>query len=179
MKSFSLLRDAVLGWRAILLGDASWRQFFRLTPAGLGAALALYFGVVFIFLMVASLGVGVPTIAGFVAIMVAQALPVVALVLAAWITRRIVPTGAPLLDLAVPGVYALTAYLVLGWALSVLGGPVLVLLWLGVVVLFYKLARLAAGWSRGIAAGFAVLTVLLLVALSLALYMLSGPTAAT
>lgn len=179
MKSFSLLRDAALGWRAILAKDPSWRHYFRLSPAGLGAALALYFGVVFVFLMVASLGVGVPTIAGFIAIMVAQALPVMALVLAAWITRRIVPTDAPLLDLAVPGVYALTVYLILCWALSVLGGPVLVLLWAGVVVLFYRLARLAAGWSRGIAVAFAVLTVLLLVALSLALYMLSGPTAAT
>lgn len=177
MKSLSLLRDAMLGWRAVLVGDPHWRSHFRLDMPGLGSALALYFGVVVIFLMVASLGVGVPTIAGFAAIMLAQALPVVALVLAAWITRRIVPTTAPLLDLAVPGVYALTAYLVLGWALSVLGGPVLLLLWAGVVALFYRLARLATGWGRGIAAAFAVLTVLLLVALSLALYMLSGPIA--
>lgn len=177
MKSFSLLRDALLGWRAILAKDPRWREQFQLTMPGLGAALALYFGVVFIFLVVASLGVGVPTVMGFVATMVGQALPVVALLLAAGITRRVVPTQAPLLDLVVPGVYALTAYLVLGWALSVLGGPVLLLLWAGIVVLFYRLARLATGWSRGIAAAFAVLTVLMLVALSLALYMLSGPIA--
>lgn len=179
MKSLSLLRDALVGWRAILVGDPAWYEHFRPSLAGLAAALALFFGLAFVFITVASLGLGVPTVSGFVAVMLAQALPLLALLVASWITRRIVPTPRPLLELLVPGVYALIAYLVLGLAFSILGGPLLVLLWAVLGFLLYRLGRMAAGWSIGIALAFAVLTVVLLVGLPVALYMLSGPSAAT
>ena len=58
-----------------------------------------------------------------------------------------------------------------------LGGPVVMLAWLGLAYMLYQLARAAAAWTVTISAGFAVLTVVLLVAMRLALYMLSTTAA--
>ena len=55
-----------------------------------------------------------------------------------------------------------------------LGGPVVMLAWLAAGYLLFRLARMALDWTVGVAVGFAVLTVVLLVAVRLALYMLTN-----
>lgn len=178
MKIWSLINEALAGWIAILRGDTGWRDHFRLTPAGLTTALVLYAVVAFLAIGVASFSVGVPNLSGFIAVMVVQALSVVALMLATYGTRMAIPTPAPILDLLVPGTYALIFYLVLGITLSMIGGPLLLFLWLGLAVLLYCLARAAANWTIGVSAAFAALTLVLLVGMPFTLYMLTGPTAA-
>ncbi|UXN73915.1 hypothetical protein N8D56_00540 [Devosia sp. A8/3-2] len=46
-----------------------------------------------------------------------------------------------MLDLMVPGTYVLVFYLVAGAILSLIGGPVLLLLWIALGYLLYRLAR--------------------------------------
>ncbi|MNW22187.1 hypothetical protein D3C71_2235330 [compost metagenome] len=53
----------------------------------------------------------------------------------------------------------------------------MLLSWLVLGYLLYRLAQAAADWPMPIATGFAVLTVLLLVAMRQALYMLSSTAA--
>ncbi|MBD8065683.1 hypothetical protein IC608_09370 [Devosia sp. PTR5] len=178
MKSLNLLREAVAGWVGIVRGDPTWADHFHRTPAGLSSAIALFAVLAFLAIALASLGVGVPALWGFVAAMLVQALSLVALFAATYGTRLAVPSGRPVLDTLVPGVYALIFYLVAGIALSMFGGPLLILLWLGLVILLFRLGRAAAGWPIGVAAAFAVLTLVLLVGMPLILYMLTGPVAA-
>ena len=52
------------------------------------------------------------------------------------------------------------------------------LLWLGLLYMFYRLGRAASGWTIGVSAAFAVLTVLLLVGTPIALYIMPAPTPA-
>ena len=75
----------------------------------------------------------------------------------------------------IPGIYALTAFLLVEGFLALFGGPIVMMSWLVIGYLLYRLARVSAGWNLGVAAGFAVLTVLLLVAMRVALYMLTSP----
>jgi len=177
MKIWALCREAMRGWIRIVRGDDTWRDHFRLTAAGLATALVLFAVLAFLAIALASFSVGVPVLSGFIAAMLVQALSILALVVSALMTRRAVPVAAPLLDLLVPGTYAMVFYLVLGMALSLVGGPVLMLLWLALALLLFRLGRAAAGWSIGVSAGFATLTLVLLVGMPLILYMLTGPVA--
>jgi hypothetical protein len=89
-----------------------------------------------------------------------------------------VPVPVQTLGLLVPGVYALIAYLIVGTILSLIAGPVLVLLWLGLAYLLFCLGWRTEGWNIGVAAAFAVLTMVLLVGMPVTLYMVLGPVAA-
>ena len=90
-------------------------------------------------------------------------------------TRFAVRDHAPALPLLVPGVYALIFYLILGALVSLAIGFLLPLLWLGLVYMLYRLGRMAGGWTIGVSAAFAVLTVLLLVGTPIALYIMPAP----
>lgn len=175
MKLWSALSDALVGWQLILRGDARWRERFSLTGAGLVTALAIFFFIAFLAVAVASMSIGMPSLVGVLAAMVVLALPVIALVLTLLATRAILRSTEPVLPILVPGTYALAAFLVIEGVLALLGGPVVILSWLAMGYVLYRLARVATGWNFGVAAGFAVLAVLLLVVLRLALYMLSNP----
>ncbi|ODT47696.1 hypothetical protein [Devosia sp. 63-57] len=178
MKIWALLSAAFAGWVEIVRGEADWRRHFVITMPGLVTALVLFLVFAFLSVVVASTSVGIPTLSGFIAVMLVQALGIAALVIGLYATRMMVPTEAKLLDALVPGVYLLVLYIILGTILSLFGGAVLLLLWAIMAVLLYRLGRMAAGWSLGVSVGFALLTLVLLVGMPLTLYMLTGPTAA-
>lgn len=173
MKLWLALREAFVGWRLILRGDADWRASFKLTLPGLLTALALFYLFAFVAVFIASLDVGVPTLEGFFNVMLMQSLWLVALLGGIYGTRLAVPTDAPLLELLVPGMYAFIAYLVIGTLVSLAMGPLLPILWIGLAYLLYRLGRAAGGWTVGVSAAFGMLTVVLLVGLPMTLYMLA------
>lgn len=176
MKIFRALRQSLYGWIMILRNQAGWQERFRLTMPGLMTALVLFYLFAFLTVMLGSLSYGVPTIMGFVATMALQSLFLVALVLGLFGTRFAVRDQGPILPVLVPGVYALVYYLILGALLSLTMGFALPLVWLGLIVLLFRLGRTGGGWSVGVSLAFAVLSVLLLVGLPYALYMLPAPT---
>jgi hypothetical protein len=173
MKLWAVLSRAATGWRMILRGQEGWREQFSLGLPGLVTALAIFVFVAFLAVAFASMSIGMPSIAGVLAGIVVLALPVVSLMVTLFGTRQLLGSAAPIHDVLVPGLYALTVFLVVEGLLAMIGGPVVTLAWLAMGYLLYRLARTATGWSVGVSAGFAVLTVVLLVAMRMALYMLS------
>lgn len=172
MKLLGALQHAVKGWMLLLRGEAGWRQYFRLTNAGLVTALALFYLFAFLAVLVASFDIGVPTLGGFLTILFAQSLWLVALLAGIFATRAFLRDRTVILPLLIPGIYALIAYLALGTVLTFTLGILLPLLWLALAFMLFRLARAATAWSMGVAGAFGVLTVVLLVGLPMTLYML-------
>ncbi|QQR38559.1 hypothetical protein [Devosia rhizoryzae] len=168
------LRDALTGWLKLLRDEPGWEAHFRLSRAGLVTALALFYLFAFLAVMLASLQVGVPTLPGFINIMLVQSLWLVALLIGIFVTRNFLRARMTVLPLLIPAIFALIAYLVLGTLVSLILGALLPLLWLGLAVLLFRLGRAAGQWTRGVSVAFAVLTTVLLVGLPMTLYMLSA-----
>lgn len=173
MKIWTALSNAVLGWAMLLRGEEAWRDRFALTAAGLATALIIFIGATFLAVAITSMSIGMPSLVGVIAAMFVLALPLTALIVVFIGTRMTLKSTEPAMDVLVPATYAITAFLFAEGLLAMLGGPVVMLAWLGLAYLLYRLARATTDWAIAISAGFAVLTVVLLVAMRLALYMLS------
>lgn len=173
MKIWQNLQAAFQGWMKILRGEPGWESHFRLTMPGLVTAIVLFYVFAFLAVVLASLQVGVPTLGGFLDIMVVQSLWLVALLIGVFGTRFALKDKNPALPLLIPGIYAIIAYLVAGSLISLIAGLLLPLLWLGLLFMLYQLARAAGRWTIGVSAAFALLTVVLLVGLPMTLYMLA------
>ena len=176
MKIWTAVSNATIGWWMLLKGDPDWRARFALGAPGLVTALLIFAFVAFLAVAAAALNVDQPGIAGLLAAMTVLSLPVLALVISLVGTRIMLKSDAPMLDVLVPGIYASAAFLPFEGLLAVIGGPIVMLAWLALGFLLYRLARAAMHWSAGVAAAFALLSVLLLVAMRSALYMLSNVT---
>lgn len=177
MKLWAALSNAVAGWQMILRGEPGWRDRFALTAPGLTTALLVFVFVTFLAVALTSMSIGMPSLFGVIAAMFALALPLTSLVVVLLGTRMAHNSQESARDVMVPGTYALTAFVIAEGLLAMLGGPVVMLAWLGLGYLLYRLARVATSWTAILCVGFAVLTVVLLVAMRLALYMLSGAAA--
>ncbi|KFC61297.1 hypothetical protein FF80_04088 [Devosia sp. LC5] len=175
MKLWAALANAFAGWIRIARGDADWRAHFAFTAPGLVTAILIYFFFAFLAVAFASMNIGMPGLPGIASALIVQGLSLAALALAIQGTKAALKSAQPMLDLMVPGTYVLVFYLLAGAILSLIGGPVLLLLWIALGYLLYRLARVATTWSLGISLAFAVLTVLLLVGMPVTLYMLSNP----
>jgi len=178
MKIISALRQSVYGWIMILRNEAGWQERFRLTMPGLATGLVLFYLFAFLAVVLASLEMGVPTLQGLFDIMLIQSIWLLALVVGIYGTRFALREDVPVLPLLVPGIYALIYYLILGTLISLILGMLLPLLWVGLGWLLFCLGRRAGNWTLGVAAAFAVLTVVLLVGTPLTLYMLTAPVSA-
>lgn len=175
MNLIQALRQALYGWIMILRNEAGWQARFRLTWPGLATALVLFYLFTFLALVLGSLDFGVPTLSEAAGVMAYQSIWLAALVIGLFGTRFAVRDTGPVLQVLVPGIYALIFYLILGALLSLVAGFLLPLLWIGLVYLLFRLGRMAGGWTIGVAAAFAVLSVALLVGTPIALYMLTAP----
>lgn len=175
MKVWATIRDAAIGWRQILLGQDGWERYFRLTPPGLVAALALFYLVAFVAILATALDA--LTLEGFVNIILVQSLWLVAVLIGISATRRVLRSTVPVLPIFVPAVYALIAYFILGSVLSLILVQLLPILWVGLVFLMFRLGRAAGQWSIGVSAAFGALIVLLLVGLPMTLYMVLSAAA--
>ncbi len=173
MKIWQILQQAFAGWLMILRGEPGWENQFRLTMPGLLTALVLFYVFAFLAIVLASFQVGVPTLGGFLDVMVVQSLWLVALLIGIFVTRNFLKSTGSALPLLIPGIYALIAYLVLGALVSIIVGILLPLLWIGLAYMFYRLGRVAGVWTIGVSAAFALLTLVLLVGLPMTLYMLA------
>ena len=177
MKIWAALREATIGWVMLLRGEDGWRDRFAFSAAGLVAALVIFVAAAFLAVAITSVSIGMPSLVGVIAAMFVLALPLTSLVVVLIGTRMVLKSQEPVLEVMVPATYALTAFLLAEGFLAMLGGPVVMLAWLGLAYLLYALARAVTAWNVAIAAGFAVLTVVLLVAMRLALYMVSTTAA--
>ncbi|WP_240232095.1 hypothetical protein [Devosia lacusdianchii] len=173
MKLWAALSNAAAGWIVILRGEGEWRDRFALTAPGLVTALFIFVFMTFLAVAFASMSIGMPSAGGVVAAMFVLGLPLTALIVALLGTRMALKGDEPLLPVLVPGVYALTAFLLAEGILAMIGGPVIMLSWLVLGYMLFRLIRVSTTWNAGVAVAFAVLTVLLLVAMRWALYMLS------
>ncbi len=173
MKIWQNLQQAFLGWQMILRREGNWQDQFRISAAGLVNALVLFYVFAFLAVVLASLRFDVPTLSGFLDIMVVQSLWLVALLIGVFGTRFVMKQSGSALSVLIPGIYALIAYLAVGSLVSLILGVLLPLLWLALVYMLYRLGRAAGPWSRGVSAAFALLTVVLLVGLPMTLYMLA------
>ena len=178
MKIWAALTEALAGWIAIIRGEADWIRHFTISAAGLVTALVLFLFFALLSVALASANVGMPSFFGLIIAILVQSLSIVALLGGIFFTRKMVPVETGVMTLLVPGIYALIAYLVVGTILSLIAGPVLILLWAGLAFLLFCLGWRAGGWNIGVAAAFAVLTMVLLVGMPVTLYMVLGPVAA-
>ena len=178
MKIRTAISNAARGWVLLLRGRDGWRDYFKLSASGLATALVLFIFITFLAVVMVAIGTDIPGLFGIVASMVALSLPLIAMALVLAGTRSAMRVTVPTYDMLVPGTYLLMAFVVVeGVLASLIGGPIVLLSWLVLGYLLYRLARAATDWHAGISIGFAVLTVLLLVAMRLALYMLSSTPA--
>lgn len=175
MKLWLAMRNAVRGWVEIVRNQDGWREQFSLSGAGLGTALAIYFFFAFVAIGYGSLGSGMPSGLGIVVNLLVQGLSISALLIAVYLARIILQLDRPVLEMLVPGIYALVFYLIAGTIVAAIGIQMITLALLGVGYLFYRLGRVAGSWPIGVSVAFAVLTVALLVGLPMTLYMLATP----
>lgn len=178
MKTFAALKEALAGWIALVRGEDDWIRHFAISAAGLTTALVLFLFFALLSIAMATADVGIPSLMGLVIAVLVQSLSILALLIGIHVTRRMVPSAAQVMTMLVPGIYALIAYLIMGTILSLIAGPVLILLWVGLAFLLFHLGWRAGGWNIGVSAAFAVLTMVLLVGMPVTLYMVLGPVAA-
>ena len=179
MKLWAAITQAFAGWLLIVRGKPDWHSHFALSLPGLVTALLIFVLAAFLAVVFASMSIGLPSLPGVLAAMVVLALPLVAFVLALLGTRMVLKTDELLLPLLVPATYVLTAFLLIEGLLAMLGGPIVMLAWIALAFVLFCLARAATSWNIGVSFCFAVLSVVLLVALRLALYMLSSSAGIT
>ncbi|GHA31757.1 hypothetical protein GCM10007989_29780 [Devosia pacifica] len=172
MKLAATLIGAVRGWGA-LLSNAQWRQHFNLTSAGFVAALAIYFLFAFLALSLGGLATGGTSTHALVIGLAVFGLYPCALVIATFGFRILLRRGAPVLDLLVPGTYALVFHLLLGGLLSLVGPPLVIIAVVFTGFLLVRLALAASGWPAPASVGYGVFTCVLLVGMPVTLYMLA------
>jgi len=168
------LSRAVTGWMLILRGDQSWREQFNLTWAGLGTSVVIFLFMAFLAIAMASTYQGMPGAFGILDALLAQCLWIAAVYLAIWLTAFAIKSDIRKRDLLIPAIYLLVFYLAIGSILNLAAPLAVLLLTLLLLWPFYQLGRIVAGWPVPNAAIFAVMTLVLLVGMPQALYMLSN-----
>lgn len=178
MNPIAELRDAALGW-VDLIGRAKddIAARFNATPAGLVAMLIWYTFFVILTLVIQSLaGFGaLPGLEQLIVTLALNGLPMLVILLVVWGTHATLKPPVDRYALLVPAGYALVLLLIVGLAFSLLGFTLATALQGMLGYMLYRLAREIADLGMGISIAFALLTVVLLVALPIGLYMLLMP----
>lgn len=174
MKIWNLITNAYAGWMMVLRGQTGWRERFSLNAAGLLSALVIFFFAAFLAIAMASIVSAMPDFYGVLDLLLVHGIWVLSFWAVIKATKLAIKDEVRTLDLLVPGIYLLVGYLVVGSLLNLVFPPLVQLLTLLLAWPVYRLARAATGWNLGIAAAFAAATVLLLVVVPQALYMLSS-----
>ncbi|WEK03542.1 MAG: hypothetical protein P0Y65_15260 [Candidatus Devosia phytovorans] len=174
MRIWRLASEAYAGWLMILRGEAGWRERFSLNAAGLLSGLVIFFFAAFLAIALGSIVLAMPDVFGVLDLLLVHAIWVLAFWATIKATKMALKDEVATLDLLVPGIYLLVGYLVVGSVLNLILAPLVQLLTLLLAWPIYRLGRMATEWNKGITAAFAAATVLLLVAVPQALYMLSS-----
>lgn len=177
MKIWAALRNAWAGWIMILRGEDGWKEQFALTLPGLLTSLVIFLSCAFLAVAVASTYQGMPGFAGVTDALLAQCLWIVAILISVLLNARILRSELRLLDMMVPAIYLLVGYLLVGSLVNLVVPQAVLVLTASLAYPLYRLGRLAGGWPAANAMIFAVLTLVLLVGIPLAFYMLSTAAA--
>jgi hypothetical protein len=178
MKIWGALSNAAFGWMMILRGEAGWQTRFALTLPGLVTSLVIFLFCAFLAVAMASTYQGMPNFFGVLDALAAQALWILVVFASLRVTAMLIKREIDTLAMLVPAVYLLVGYLLVGSVINLVMPPAVLVLTLALVYPFHRLGR-AGGWPAPNALGFAVLTTVLLVAVPLALYMLTSPASLT
>lgn len=172
MNPLADLAGSLRGWGELLAGKPGAGRYFRATPGGIAMASGYFVLALLLSVAAQSIGAGMPGLAQVIFGLLAQAATVAILGIAMAQTLRFLNLGVPLATLLVPALYALAYSFALSIPLLLVGpgAGLIALVLLGFML--YRLGRGLAGMRRGVAAAFAVLCVLVLVAVPNALYML-------
>jgi len=177
METLSQFNEAAVGWYRLVMRRPDWREHFVLTRQGLFVALAGYFGIVVLAILIQGAISGTADFGRLGVNLIANAMPLLGAVLAIILTVAILRLKVPIIDMLVPATHALTLLLIAGFVLAIVGGilaPVLLAL---LAYMFYRGGREILGLSIVFALAYAALSIVLLVALPMSLYMLWAPGA--
>jgi len=179
MKPIAELRDAALGWLDLIgRRDGAAASRFNAGPEGLVTMLLWYLGLVILTRIIQGLTLfgAVPALVDIALALALNAMPMLAILLVVFATHRVLRPAVGLLTLMVPAGYALVLLLIIGLPLSLFVGSALAPALQGLLgYMLYRLARDIAKLSLGISVAFAILGVVLLVAIPIGLYMLLMP----
>lgn len=175
MKIWAAISDAIAGWLMILRSEAGWRERFALTWPGLATSVVIFLFCAFLAIAMASTSQGMPGILGIIDALLAQAIWIVAVLISVRLTAGILKSDTRTIDMLVPAIYLLVGYLLVGAMISLVAPLALLVLTASLGYPFYRLGQVVAGWPAANALVFAVLTLVLLVGIPLAFYMLSNP----
>jgi hypothetical protein len=177
MNLVGAVQSAISGWFDIFARRQEWQRHFDLSLVGLINALIVYGFVALACIFAGRAASGLPSPITLIVRLLILFLPLISLTAAVYLTRAILRFTAPPIALIVPAVYALAAYLIVGTVLNMVGPGFAPLLLVLVGVMLYCEARIAANLSLTNGVAFALLTLVLLVALPASLYMLAAPGA--
>jgi len=179
MRPLTELRDAALGWLDLIgRRDAAAVSRFNAGPEGLVTMLLWYLGLVILTRIIQGLTLfgAVPALGEIALALALNAMPMLAILLVVFATHRVLRPAVGLLTLLVPAGYALVLLLLIGLPLSMFVGAALAPALQGLLgYMLYCLARYIAKLSFGISVAFAIIGVVLLVAIPIGLYMLLMP----
>ncbi len=176
MTTFTELRDAVVGWYEMLTARPEGAARFNFTRYGLGNALFFYLVMIIVTLGVQGLLRGLPGLYDVYISVAVNALPLLGIGFAILLTIAALRLELTITALAVPAVYAMTFALLIQLPLSLLTEGQFSNAILGLLAyLFYREGRDVGKMSIGVSIAFAALSIVMLVALPAALYMLLVP----
>lgn len=176
MNLIQTLREAGLGWREIIRGKPGWRSHFDISRRGLLVAIVFYLVLAAVALAVTSAILGIPSIGQLIVAVLFSVVPLLGLALATIWTCWLLRAQTPLLDLLIPEIYGFGVVMPIG-TVGALAGNEIKLLALGALAfIVFRTAQVIGGFRLPVAIAFAVLTIVVLVALQRSLYMLANAT---
>ena len=171
------LRNAAIGWIDLLGNRPDGGRRFNASRAGLVTMLGFHVLLVVVSRIVqtASRFGTFPRLEDLFVSVGLNAVPMLAVFLVVVLTVRFLKPAAGLLAMLVPAGYALLFVLAIGLPLSLVAGSISVALQGVLGYMLYRLGRDVGKFGVGVSVGFAVFSVVLLVAVPIGLYMLIVP----
>ncbi len=176
MNPLTEIKNAATGWLDMIAGRPGRGERFNRSGLGLANAVGFYVFMVLFTIVVQGVSTSFPSYDQVFVGLVVNALPLVAVALVIWATLRVLRHSVPTNALLVPAIYALAFILLIGLPLSLFFGNVFANAMMGALgYMLYRAARDIAKLGVGVSIAFAVLTIAVLVALPIGLYMVTTP----
>jgi hypothetical protein len=166
-------RDASIGWLDLIAGRAGALDRFNLTSDGLTNAAGAYFVLALLNMVVQVALLGFPGWLQIALAILINALPLFAMWGVVWASARFLNLSS--IRLLVPNTYAMAFILLIGLPLTLFDQAMFTNALIGALgFMLYRSARVAGGLNIGLAVSLALVTLLALVAMPVALYMLTA-----
>jgi hypothetical protein len=170
------LKGAAIGWLDIIANRPGGPERFNRSGLGLANAVGFYFLMVLFTILVQGVSTSFPAYDEIFLALIVNALPLLGIALVIFATVHVLRLQIPINALLVPASYALAFVLLIGLPLSLFFGNIFANAMMGALgYMLYRAARDIAKLGIGVSIAFAVLSVAVLVALPIGLYMLTMP----